>query len=90
MLNAETKRKIQGLRDTLVGKIPVPTDQVKQITLGLIYKFMSDIDRENTDILGGKSFFNGDYGRYSWNNIIDKSLSSYERVTLYSEGGNCQ
>ncbi|NQT67617.1 MAG: N-6 DNA methylase [Actinobacteria bacterium] len=86
MLNAETKRKIQGLRDTLVGKIPVPTDQVKQITLGLIYKFMSDIDRENTDILGGKSFFNGDYGRYSWNNIIDKSLSSYERVTLYSEG----
>ena len=86
MLNAETKRKIQGLRDTLVGKIPVPTDQVKQITLGLIYKFMSDIDRENTDILGGKSFFNGDYQRYSWNNIIDKSLSSYERVTLYSEG----
>ena len=53
MLNAETKRKIQGLRDTLVGKIPVPTDQVKQITLGLIYKFMSDIDKENTDILGG-------------------------------------
>ena len=86
MLNAETKRKIQGLRDTLVGKIPVPTDQVKQITLGLIYKFMSDIDKENTDILGGKSFFNGDYDRYSWNNIIDKSLSSYERVTLYSEG----
>jgi len=86
MLNAETKRKIQGLRDTLVGKIPVPTDQVKQITLGLIYKFMSDIDKENTDILGGKSFFSGEYEKYSWDMIIDKSLSSYERVTLYSEG----
>lgn len=86
MLNAETKRRIQGLRDTLVGKIPVPTDQVKQITLGLIYKFMSDIDKENTDILGGKSFFRGEYEKYSWDNIIDKSLSSYERVTLYSEG----
>ena len=34
MLNGETKRKIQSLRDTLVGKLPAPTDQVKQITLG--------------------------------------------------------
>lgn len=85
MLDAETKRKIDGLRDTLVGKIPVPTEQVKQITLGLIYKFMSDIDAENEE-LGSKSFFNSEYQRYSWRYIMDRSLSSYERVLLYSEG----
>jgi type I restriction enzyme M protein len=85
MLDAETKRKIDGLRDTLVGKIPVPTEQVKQITLGLIYKFMSDIDAENEEF-GSKSFFNGEYQRYSWRYIMDRSLSSYDRVLLYSEG----
>ena len=86
MLNGETKRKIQSLRDTLVGKLPSPTDQVKQITLGLIYKFMSDIDKENVDLLGGKSFFNGEYEKYSWENILDPAISSYERVIRYSEG----
>jgi len=86
MLNGEAKRKIQSLRDTLVGKLPAPTDQVKQITLGLIYKFMSDIDKENVDVLGGKSFFAGEYEKYSWDHILDPSISSYERVMLYSEG----
>jgi len=56
MLTAETKRKIDYLRDALVGKIPVPSQQIEQITLGLIYKFMSDIDEQNEE-LGGQSFF---------------------------------
>ncbi|MCL4377470.1 MAG: N-6 DNA methylase [Actinobacteria bacterium] len=85
-MNGETKRKIQSLRDILVGKLPAPTDQVKQITLGLIYKFMSDIDKENVDLLGGKSFFAGEFEKYSWDNIIDPLISSYERVVRYSEG----
>ncbi|MBS4015967.1 MAG: N-6 DNA methylase [Candidatus Latescibacteria bacterium] len=85
MLTGESKRKIDGLRDLLVGKIPVPTEQVKQITLGLIYKFMSDIDEQNKD-LGGKSFFTGEYQQYAWRKIMDSSLSAYERLTLYSEG----
>ena len=84
-MNGEIKRKIDGLRDLLVGKIPVPTDQVKQITLGLIYKFMSDIDEQNRE-LGGSSFFSGDYQPYAWKHILDHSLSAYERVILYSEG----
>ena len=42
MLNGDTKRKIQGARDILVGKIPVPTAQVEQITLALMYKFYRD------------------------------------------------
>ena len=42
MMNGGMKRKIDSLRDLLVGVLPVPTDQIKQITLALIYKFMSD------------------------------------------------
>jgi len=85
MLTAETKRKIDYLRDVLVGKIPVPSQQIEQITLGLIYKFMSDIDEQNEE-LGGQSFFSGEYKKYSWKNIMDRSLAGYERVLLYAEG----
>lgn len=85
MLNTDTKRKIDYLRDVLVGKIPVPSQQIEQITLGLIYKFMSDIDEQNEE-LGGKSFFNGEYKKYSWGNIMDRSLAGHERVLFYAEG----
>lgn len=86
MLNGDTKRKIQGARDILVGKIPVPTAQVEQITLALMYKFMSDVD-EQAKKLGDKTgFFMGEYEKFSWNKITDTSLSAYDRVVLYSEG----
>ncbi len=85
MLTVETKRKIDYLRDVLVGKIPVPSQQIEQITLGLIYKFMSDIDEQNEE-LGGKSFFSGEYKKYAWKNIMDRSLAGHERVLFYSEG----
>lgn len=85
MLTTDTKRKIDYLRDVLVGKIPVPSQQIEQITLGLIYKFMSDIDEQNEE-LGGKSFFAGEYKKYAWKNIIDRSLAGHERVLFYAEG----
>ena len=85
MLTTDTKRKIDYLRDVLVGKIPVPSQQIEQITLGLIYKFMSDIDEQNEE-LGGKSFFSGEYKKYAWKNIMDRSLAGHERVLLYAEG----
>ncbi len=40
MLTSETKRRIDACRDILVGKFPLPTDQVELITLALIHKFM--------------------------------------------------
>jgi len=85
MLTTETKKKIDYLRDVLVGKIPVPSQQIEQITLGLIYKFMSDIDEQNEE-LGGKSFFSGEYKKYAWKNIMDRSLAGHERVLFYAEG----
>lgn len=86
MLNAETKRKINNARDILVGKIPVPTGQVEQITLALMYKFMSDMDEQARELGDKTGFFMGEYEKYSWKNITDTSLSAYDRVALYSEG----
>ncbi|MBE0639316.1 MAG: N-6 DNA methylase [Bacteroidales bacterium] len=60
MLDTQTKRRIDDCRDILVGKLPDPKAQIEQITIGLIYKFMDDMDKEAIE-LGGKSKFFSDY-----------------------------
>jgi type I restriction enzyme M protein len=47
MLTAETKRRLDACRDVLVGKLPLPTDQIELITLALFYKFMDGLDEES-------------------------------------------
>ena len=85
MLDADTKQKIDSLRNILVGKIPNPQSQVEQITTGLIYKFMHDMDQESIEMGGEGSFFVGDYEKYSWNNRFDTKLSGVDKVKLYSD-----
>lgn len=60
MLDTPTKRRIDDCRNILVGKLPDPKAQIEQITIGLIYKFMDDMDKEAIE-LGGKSKFFSDY-----------------------------
>ena len=84
MLDQETKKKINDLRDTLVGKVPDPKSQVEQIMIALIYKFMNDMDKESTDLGGEASFFVGDFEKYSWNNLFGTKVSGSELVDLYS------
>ena len=84
MLDSFTRSKIDALRDTLVGKLPVPSEQVKQITLGLMYKFMGDLDEEYAK-LGSKPFFGGKYERYAWRNIMALTEAP-KRAELYVEG----
>ena len=86
MLDSDTKRKIDTLRDILVGKIPNPQSQVEQITTGLIYKFMDDMDQEAVELGGEKAFFTGDHEKYAWKNLFDSKLGGEEKVKLYSEG----
>lgn len=86
MLTQEIKQKIDSARDILVGKIPTPTGQVEQITLALVFKFMNDIDEQNVELGAPHKFFIGEYKKYAWKHLLDKSLSAYERVTLYGEG----
>jgi type I restriction enzyme M protein len=60
MLDKQTKRRIDDCRDILVGKLPDPKAQIEQITIGLIYKFMDDMDKEAVE-LGGQAKFFSDY-----------------------------
>tara|TARA_Y100001935_G_scaffold211257_1_gene181475 strand:+ start:91 stop:2001 length:1911 start_codon:yes stop_codon:yes gene_type:complete len=85
VLDSDTRRKIDTLRDILVGKIPNPQTQVEQITTGLIYKFMDDMDQESIEMGGKGSFFVGDYEKYAWKNLLDPKLSGVDKVNLYSQ-----
>jgi len=86
MLNFDIKRKINTLRDILVGKVPDPKAQVEQITIALIYKFMDDMDIEGMEFGGSREFFKDDYEKYAWSNIMQPENSGQQRANLYAEG----
>ena len=65
MLDSVTKKRIDNLRNILVGKITSPQLQVEQITTGLIYKFMYDMDKQAIEMSGVPSFFIDEYEKYS-------------------------
>jgi len=85
MLDDITKRRINTLRQILVGKLPDPKAQVEQITNGLIYKFMNDMDEQSVSIGGKSTYFSGKFQKYSWKNLLDTKTSGVEKVALYSE-----
>lgn len=86
MLKFDVKRKINTLRDILVGKVPDPKAQVEQITIALIYKFMDDIDQQGTDFGGSREFFKGEYEKYAFTQIMLAEHSAQDRLNLYAEG----
>ena len=86
MLDTTTKRRIDTARDILVGKVPDPKSQVEQITIALIYKFMDDMDAESEELGGKRKFFTGDFARYGWAKLMDRSLGGHEMLGLYGEG----
>lgn len=85
MLDSETKRRIDTARDILVGKVPDPKSQVEQITIALIYKFMDDMDAEAEELGGVRSFFVGEYEKFSWAKLLSPALGGAEMLNLYSE-----
>jgi type I restriction enzyme M protein len=85
MLDSVTKKRIDDLRNILVGKIPSPQSQVEQITTGLIYKFMYDMDVEAVEMGGVPSFFVDEYEKYSWKHLFDPKLGGADKVQLYSD-----
>lgn len=86
MLTFDVKRKINTLRDILVGKVPDPKAQVEQITISLIYKFMDDMDIEGLEFGGTRQFFSGEYEKYAWTEIMKPENSGQQRALLYAEG----
>ena len=85
MLDAVTKRRIDDARDILVGKIPDPKSQVEQITIALIYKFMDDMDAESEELGGEAKFFSGEYQKYSWRWVFNKTRGGQEILLDYRE-----
>src|SRR5436190_6439985 len=86
VLTAETKRRLDACRDILVGKLPLPTDQIELITLALIYKFMGDLDEESVKLGGKRSFFVGPLEKYRWRALLPQTVSADERMNLFAEG----
>jgi type I restriction enzyme M protein len=85
MLDTSTKKRIDDCRDILVGKLPDPKAQIEQITIGLIYKFMDDMDKEAIELGGSAKFFSGDYEKYAWDKLFDTKVTATEMLRLYSE-----
>jgi len=86
MLTADTKRRIDACRDILVGKLPLPTDQVELITLALIYMFMDDPDEESVAMGGLCSFFTGPLAEFRWRRLLPQTVSADERMTRFARG----
>lgn len=84
MLDTQTKRRIDDCRDILVGKLPDPKAQIEQITIGLIYKFMDDMDKEAIELGGIAKFFSADYEKYGWDKLFDTKVTATQMLGLYS------
>jgi type I restriction enzyme M protein len=85
MLDTETRNRIDDCRDILVGKLPDPKSQIEQITIGLVYKFMDDMDKESIELGGMAKFFSDEYEKYSWENLFDAKVTATEMLKLYSD-----
>ena len=85
MLDTSTKKRIDDCRDILVGKLPDPKAQIEQITIGLIYKFMDDMDKEAIELGGSAKFFSGNYDKYAWDKLFDSKVTASEMLRLYSD-----
>ena len=88
MLDDVTKKRINTLRQILVGKLPDPKAQVEQITNALIYKFMNDMDEESVSMGGKATYFSGSFQKYSWKNLMNSQTSGVEKLSLYAEALN--
>lgn len=84
MMNFDIKRKINILRDILVGKVPDPKAQVEQITIALIYKFMDDMDLQSEEFGGARVFFSGEYQKYAFSQIMLAEHSAQDKLNLYA------
>ncbi len=100
MLDNDTKKRIDDCRDILVGKLPDPKAQIEQITIGLIYKFMDDMDREAVELGGAAKFFTDytipdpedpaktktvEFEKYGWSRLFDAKTTATDMLNLYAE-----
>ena len=81
----EFRRRIDTMRQILVGAVPSPAGQIDQITYALMYKFMNDIDDQSAALGGVRTYFTGEYEKYNWHALMSPSLGAHERLELYRQ-----
>lgn len=81
----EFRRRIDTMRQILVGAVPSPAGQIDQITYALMYKFMNDIDDQSAALGGVRTYFTGEYEKYNWHALMSSSLGAHERLELYRQ-----
>ena len=79
----EFKRRIDTMRQILVGAVPSPVGQIDQITYALMYKFMNDIDDQSAALGGKRTYFTGEYAKYNWHELMSPQLGAHDRLELY-------
>ncbi len=79
------RRRIDTMRQILVGAVPSPAGQIDQITYALMYKFMNDIDDQSAALGGVRTYFTGEYEKYNWHALMSSSLGAHERLELYRQ-----
>lgn len=86
MMDHATQTNIKQARDMLVGKIPSPIDQCHEITKALIYKFISDNDRESLALGGEPFYFPDTAAEYRWDNLMERRQTADDMRRLYHAG----
>lgn len=81
----EFRRRIDTMRNILVGAVPSPAGQIDQITYALMYKFMNDLDDKSAAMGGKRSYFTGDYAKYNWHQLMSPQIGAHERLELYRQ-----
>ena len=81
----EFRRRIDTMRQILVGAVPSPAGQIDQITYALMYKFMNDIDDQSAALGGVRTYFTGEYEKCNWHALMSSSLGAHERLELYRQ-----
>ncbi len=81
----EFRRRIDTMRNILVGAVPSPAGQIDQITYALMYKFMNDLDDKSASMGGKRSYFTGDYAKYNWHQLMAPQIGAHERLELYRQ-----
>ena len=79
---------IKRARDILVGKVPMAMDQCHEITKALIYKFISNSDKNSQEIGGEPFYFTGSTEQCRWDNLMDMSQTADGMQKLYFNGLN--
>ena len=60
-------------------------NQIEQITIAMIYKFMDDMDIESVEFGGERQFFVEELSEYAWSKIMSQQLGNEARMNLYTE-----